>query len=250
MQQVSAAAGQHPGARHARSRRGPARSPARPGPRPGPGASSPWPNALPALAQNRSIGPSCRSTASISATTSYSPPPRRCASPARERSPARFRRPPRRRPRVVIRDADAGRVLSGEPARRRGADPAGAAAGAGNPVRAVRAAGSSSWRTPPRRSRRRMARWVIVSGLVIGLGGGCSGRAGQRSGCGASEARAVHLPFEDGDLVSQGQDSRVLGPIAQMRAAWTGRGAHVLVLAVKPVMSRADAIAGTRKAKD
>jgi hypothetical protein len=29
-----------------------------------------------------------------------------------------------------------------------------------------------------------------------------------------SDLVAVHLPFEDGDLVSQGQNFRVLGPIA------------------------------------
>jgi len=50
-------------------------------------------------------------------------------------------------------------------------------AGAGNPVRAGHAARSYSWRSPPRRSRRWMVRCVIVSGLVIGLGSGCSGRA-------------------------------------------------------------------------
>src|SRR6266511_2454885 len=41
-------------------------------------------------------------------------------------------------------------------------------AGAENPVRTGQAACSYSWRTPPRRSRRRMLRFVIVFGSVIG----------------------------------------------------------------------------------
>jgi hypothetical protein len=57
-------------------------------------------------------------------------------------------------------------------------------AGAENLVRAGHAARSYSWRTPPRRSRRRMSSLVIVSGSVIGLGSGCSGRAFEIPRCG------------------------------------------------------------------
>jgi hypothetical protein len=66
----------------------------------------------------------------------------------------------------------------GQLSRRRGVrSAAGRPCGCRKLVRAVQAACSYSWRTPPRRSRRRMLRCVIVAGSVIGSGSGCSGRA-------------------------------------------------------------------------
>ena len=48
---------------------------------------------------------------------------------------------------------------------------------ADNLVRAAQAACGHSWRTPPSRSCRRMSRWAIRSGSVMGTGTGRSGAA-------------------------------------------------------------------------
>jgi hypothetical protein len=56
-------------------------------------------------------------------------------------------------------------------------DPNHSPAVAENYIRAAHAACWYSWRTPPRRSRRRMSSWAMRTGSVIGAGSGFSGRA-------------------------------------------------------------------------